>query len=135
VLTLDTSAVIALLDATEPFHRDVREVVEADSGPYLVPAGALSEIAYMLRKRLGDPAVDLFVDDLVSGDYRLDCDESDFARIGELMNRYRSLRLDFVDASVIASAERNGCSLVSIDRRDLDVVSREGGITVLPTHA
>jgi predicted nucleic acid-binding protein len=135
VLALDTSAVLALLDASEPFHRDVREAVLSDEGPYLVPAGALSEVAYMLRERLGAHAVDSFVNDLASGDYQLDCGESDFIRIGELMQRYQTLHLDFVDASVIACAERQGCPVVSVDRRDFDVVSREGGITVLPVRA
>jgi len=49
-----------------------------------------------------------------------------------LVNRYAGLPLGFADAAVIACAERSGGAVLSLDRRDLGVVAREGRILVLP---
>jgi uncharacterized protein len=46
--------------------------------------------------------------------------------------RYPDLELGFTDAAVIACAERNGGKVLTFDRRDFDVVAREGRITILP---
>src|SRR2546422_4456629 len=46
VITLDTSAVLALLNRRDPDHMRVRVAVDSDPGPYLIPAGILSEITY-----------------------------------------------------------------------------------------
>ena len=75
VITLDSSAVFALLNRRDPDHRKVRSALEQDRGPYLIPAAILGEIAYLVEERLGSKAMDLFLGDLVSGGYSLDCGE------------------------------------------------------------
>ena len=76
--------------------------------------------------------LDAFLADVQTGAYSLDCGEDDFARIRELLGRYADLDLGFTDAAVIACAERNGGRVLTFDRRDFDVVAREGRITVIP---
>ena len=46
LITLDTSAIFALLNRRDPDHDSVRHAFEADGGPYLVPAGILAEVGY-----------------------------------------------------------------------------------------
>jgi len=60
------------------------------------------------------------------------CDRS-AARIRELVLRYADLELGFTDSGVIACAERNGGKVLTFDRRDFEVVAREGRITILPS--
>jgi predicted nucleic acid-binding protein len=132
VITLDSSAIFALLNRADPDHRQVRKTLENDHGPYLVPAGILAEIAYIVERRLGVQVLDRFLGDLESGGFSLDCGEGTLARVRELVIRYDSLRLGFADASVIACAEHHGGRVLTLDRRDFDVVAAEGTIEVLP---
>lgn len=131
-LTLDTSAVIALADDRDPDHEATAGALDADRGPYVVPAGILAEAAYMLETRVGHEAVSAFLADLVDHRLLLHCGEDDFRRVGELVVRYRDLPLGFADAAVIACAEQRGGRVLSVDRRDFDVVAGELPLEVLP---
>jgi predicted nucleic acid-binding protein len=62
----------------------------------------------------------------------MDCGEEDWSRIRELASRYANLPLGLADASVVACAERHTGRVLSLDERDLQIVAREGRITVLP---
>jgi predicted nucleic acid-binding protein len=132
MITLDTSAVFALANRKDPDHKRVRRVFEADGGPYLVPAGALAEMTFLIEDRLGWQALDAFLFNLADRALSLECGEDDFPRIRELATRYRDLPLGAADASVIACAERNGGRVLTLDRRDFDVVGREGKLVIEP---
>ncbi|MGH8885114.1 MAG: type II toxin-antitoxin system VapC family toxin [Egibacteraceae bacterium] len=131
MLTLDSSGLIALLVRRDPDHAPALAVLEADPGPYLVPAGILGEAAYMIERRGGAHALDVFLADLQEGAFTLDCGQEDLARIRALVARYASLPLGFADAAVIACAERCGGRILTFDRRDFVVVAGEGTITIL----
>jgi predicted nucleic acid-binding protein len=135
MITLDTSGIFALLNRADPDHEPVKEILFDDPGPYLVPAGILAEIAYLIERRLGTEVLDGFILDLEAGGFTLDCGEEDLPRIRELVQRYADLPLGFADASVIACAERGSerqGRVLTLDRRHFGVVAREGSITPLP---
>ncbi len=132
LITLDTSGLFALLNRRDSDHERAREALLEDSGPYLVPAGILAEVAYLVERRLGVGVLERFVLDLESGALSLECGEEDLPRIRELALRYADLPLGFADASVISCAERSGGGVLTLDRRDFDVVAGEGKITPLP---
>jgi predicted nucleic acid-binding protein len=132
LITFDTSGILAFLDERERHHEAVRDVVLDDGGPYVVPGLILAETAYMasgLRDRAG---FDTFLDDLDAGALTFDCAARDLVRIRELMARYADMPLDFADAAVAACAERNGGRVLTLDRRDFDVIGRELALDVLP---
>jgi predicted nucleic acid-binding protein len=131
VIALDSSAIIALFLRRDQDHAHAVEVVQSDTGPLIVPAGILSEVAYMLEIRAGGRALDSFLENIADGSLLLDCGEKDFLRIRELVDRYRSLPLGFADVSVIGCAERRGRRVLSYDQRDFSVVSREGTFTLV----
>ena len=133
MITLDSSAVFALANEDDPNHARVRRAFHADGGPYLVPAGALSEMTYLLETRLGWKATDTFLQSVESGSLSVECGHEDFARIRHLAKRYRDLPLDSADASVIACAERFGGRVLTLDRRDFDIVSRECKLVLEPS--
>jgi len=132
VITLDTSGLLALMNLRDPAHSRARKALLDDPGPYLVPAGILGEITYLLERRYGTRILDAFLADLETGTFRIECGDDDIARVRVLVNRYADLPLGFADAAVIACAERNGGAVLSLDRRDFGVVAREGRILVLP---
>lgn len=132
MITLDTSGMLALLDSKERHHDAAKADLLADPGPHLVPAGALCELGYLVKQRLGLGVLDGLLSDIEAGAYTLDCGDEDVARIHGLLTKYTDLGLSFTDAAVIACAERNGGKVLTFDRRDFDVVAREGRITILP---
>jgi predicted nucleic acid-binding protein len=93
----------------------------------------LAEITYLVEKRLGHHVLDLFLADLETGGFVLHCGDGDIARIRHLVRRYADLPLGFADASVVACAERNHGRILTLDRRDFEIVARgEGKIQLLP---
>ena len=132
MLTLDSSALFALLNRADPGHAAVRDALARDHGPHIVPAGILAETAYLVETRYGVRVMDSLLADLEAGVFTLDCGERDIPRIRALADRYADLPLGFADAAVVACAERNGGAVLTLDRRDFGVVAREGTITVLP---
>lgn len=86
----------------------------------------------MLERDLGARGLDAFLAALVTGRFVLDCQEGDLPRVRALVARYADLPLGLADGGVAACAERRGGRVLTLDRRDFDVVSGEGRITVLP---
>ena len=65
-------------------------------------------------------------------------DEEDVPRLRDLMEKYRDLPMDLVDASLVHVAERDGYRRVfTVDRRDFDVYRLAGRerFTILPASA
>ena len=131
MITLDTSALFSLLNRKDPDHARVKEALLKDPGPYLVPAGIMAEITYLVERRLGSRVLEAFLQDLDEGAYVLECGGEDLGRIRELVRRYADLPLGYADAAVIVVAERNGGKVLSLDAH-FHVVAREGTIRVLP---
>lgn len=128
LITLDTSALIALTDARERHHSAVLDALETDEGPHVVPAAVLGEVGHFLTTR----STTLLLLDLAEATYELDCGERDLLRAAALSQRYESMQLGLVDAAVIACAERRGGRVLTLDRRHFDVVAREVRLELLP---
>lgn len=132
MITLDTSALLTLVNRRDRDYRRVRAAADRAGGPLILPAATLGEVTYFIEARMSLPVLEAFTTDLEIGTFELDPGQDDFARVRFLVRRYADLPLGFVDAAVIACAERRGGLVLSLDRRDFDVVAREGTITVLP---
>lgn len=131
MITLDTSALFALLNRTDRHHERIVEALRSTPPPYVVPVAILSEVAYVVESRLGGRVLDAFLNDLATGAYTADCGEGDLPRIRDLARRYEDLPLGFADASVIACAERRRGLVLTRDERDFRVVEGERTIRVL----
>jgi predicted nucleic acid-binding protein len=132
VIVLDTSGVFAALAVDDRHHAAAAAALDADRGPYVIPAGILAEVGYMIETKLGAPVLDAFLDDLIEGAFSFDCGEADLTRIRELVSRYADMPLGLADASVIACAERTSGRILTFDRRDFGVVAREGRFQLVP---
>jgi predicted nucleic acid-binding protein len=133
VLTLDTSGILALVNAADAAHRACRAILAAEALPAIVPAAALAEIAYLLRRDFQPPERAAFYQALLDGVHRVHWESADLARAVVLADRYADLPLGMTDATIIACAERSGGRVLSLDRRHFDAVERgERTITRLP---
>jgi predicted nucleic acid-binding protein len=133
IVTLDTSALFALLNRRDPDHEAVTRALLADRGPYLVPAAILAEIGYLIEQRLGLDVLDAFLADLEQRAFVLEAPDDDLPRVRELVRRYADLPLGLADAAVIACAERRGGIVLTLDQRHFNPVARERTITLLET--
>ena len=132
MITLDTSAIVALFVAGDRYHRDAVRCLEEVDRITVVPAAILAEVDACLRRLLVTDACISFLEAIERGDPLLDCGDMDPPRIKGLMARHADLGLRFPDAAVVACAERNGGAVLAFDRRDLEVVALDALITLLP---
>jgi|tagenome__1003787_1003787.scaffolds.fasta_scaffold20508492_3 predicted nucleic acid-binding protein len=130
MIVVDTSGVLALLDADDPDHERCVQALSLGGAPFVVPAGILGEAGYLIEAKLGTRALAGFVDELQSRAFALDCGEDDFAVIASLLERYADLRLGLADAAVVACAERRGAPVLTLDFRDFAPIAREGRIAL-----
>jgi predicted nucleic acid-binding protein len=107
------------------------ETLESELETLIVPVAVLSDVSYFIERDLGSIVLELFVGDIVSGAYRLDCGEQDWARIHQLVQRYSNLPLGIADAAVIACGERSGGRVATLDYRHFGAVAGEGTIRIV----
>ena len=135
MITLDTSAIVALVDRKDQDHEAVTGALRQESPPYLVPVAVLGEVGYFIETRFGQPVLERFLDDLRDGAFVLDCSDDDIGRVRDLVARFADLHLGLVDAAVIACAERRGGRVLTLDQRDFGVVARDVPLSLLPGSA
>jgi hypothetical protein len=123
-LIVDAGPLYALADRDDAFHAQCLDLLSSHPGPLVVPTLVITEVAYLIGRRLGARAEVLFAQDLAEGAYAVDpVHPRDWLRIAELVARYRDFPLGMVDASVVACAERHGATQVAtLDRRHFGAV-------------
>ena len=132
MITLDTSGVVALFARADRCHEDAVRALPAARMPTVVPVGILAEIDRVLARWLAPAASLAFLEGIETGETLLDCGDLDLPRIRVLMSRYAELPLGFTDAAVVACAERNGGTVLTFDRDELETISRDLPITIIP---
>jgi predicted nucleic acid-binding protein len=118
-LVLDTSALLAALDAADPDHERCATLIAGSSEELVVPMLVLGELDYWCHERLA-PAVWLdFLRDVLDGAYSVEHPtRADLERCRELQSTYADLKVGVVDASVMATVERLGeTKLATLDHR------------------
>src|SRR5437868_9884552 len=131
----DTGALYALADVGDAWHARVMAWWHATPRAVRVPVVVLPEITSLLATRIGAAAEEAFVQSLVDGELHVEpLEPGDVARAAALMRRYDDLPLGFVDAVVVAMAERLGLrEILTTDRRHFGVVRpAHGAFTLLP---
>ena len=119
---VDTGILFALADRSDAWHARARTYVAASSEILLAPVTILTEVAYLLRDRIGPDAEASFVASLASGELAIEnLTSADWARARDLMRSYEWLGM--VDATVVAVAERLKVrTLATTDRRHFGMV-------------
>lgn len=113
------------MDRRDAWHeRVVAWWGRAERPPVLLPASILPEVCYLLATRIGHTAETGFVRSLVDREFDVELfDDADIRRTADLMVAYGSLPLGFVDATIVALAERLGVTtILTTDRRHFTVV-------------
>lgn len=122
----DTSGMLVLLDADHALHAAARALLERES--VIVPSSVVCEVDYMATARLGAATAQTFLEDLGSGAYDLmQVDLADMRRALELMQQFGDARIGFVDATIVALAERYRVPrILTLDRRHFGMFRPKG---------
>ena len=128
IVVVDTGPLVAVADRDDVHHRTCTDWFDSSTDTVVVPAPVIVEVCWLLGRRVGPAAEAAFLAALAGGDPRIEeLTAEDYRRASRLVERYADLDLGFVDASVIAVAERLGIDTVAtINHRDFRVVR--------PTH-
>ena len=105
-------------------HVRVRDWFAAATETCVVPATVVQETAYLVGIRGGPRAEALFLRRMALGELSLESlGVDDVARAADLVDAYADFPLGFVDASIVAMAERlDITTLLTTDRRHFGVV-------------
>ena len=115
----DTGFVVAVANRLDQRHAEVVPVY-LQYPQILLPQFALVEIAYLIGRDIGIGSVVQFLQYLsVSRFEVITATDQDIDRTASILEKYLDSRVDFVDASIMAIAERlNIQTVLTIDQRD-----------------
>lgn len=110
-------------------HSDVRRVVEALDGPFMLSPFVLAELDYMLIDRLGQGRQLALLSQVADGSYELaEFDRHDVEAAAAVMSYYADLRVGLADASIVVLAEKHGVTdVLTFDQRHFRAMRGPGG--------
>lgn len=128
-LVVDTSALLAFFDSSEPDHEALVDILESSAGPFVVSPYVVAEVDYLVATRHGVDAELAVLDELASGSWELaGLDAGDLGRIRSLIERYRDQDIGVADASNVLLADRYGTrTIATLDRRHFEVLRTGSG--------
>ena len=139
MILLDTSGLLAAIDASQRAHAAARDALAAAEGPLLLSPFVLAELDHLLASRVGLSAELALLAEVERGAYRLEpMAADDVGRARELVERYRDLDLGLADASIVVLASRHSTwEVLTLDERHFRAFRGPHGqvFTVLPSRA
>lgn len=123
-ILVDTGPLYAMADQDDDWHTRIVTFLTRSRDELIVPVAVLPEAAYLLTAHLGPNAEQKLVESVMNGEMTLEpLTFQDLPRILELLSRYAAAQIDFVDAAVVATAERLKISrILTTDRRDFSLI-------------
>ena len=124
MLLVDTNVLLAAADRRSDRHSDCAEVVRVHRGELASTVPVIAESSWLILDRLGaDAQADYLHMVTASRLQAVDLTGADWSRCVKLVEDYADLRLDLMDASIVAVAERLGVTTIAtLDHRDFTVV-------------
>lgn len=123
---LDTGFVVALVNGGDPDHRACVDVWAGVRSQLFSVDGVLVEAAHMLRKSPGGPSAAVGLIE-AAGTTLVPVAEIGTERALALMEKYRDVPMDLVDALLVAVAERHAITdVLTLDRRGFSAYRANG---------
>jgi predicted nucleic acid-binding protein len=122
-IVADTSVVYGALDPLDADHGRCSAAL-ASGAPVIMPAPVVVEVDWVARSRRRRGAMTALLNSVLDGSLVvINLDVEDIARATQLVEQYDDLPLEFVDASVVAIAERlEQDTIATLDRRHFSVI-------------
>ena len=139
MIVLDTSGLLAALDASEAWHDRARVVLERDPGPFVLSPFVLAELDYLLLTRVGLTEELGLLHEVERGAYELAAiDSEDVGEARRVVESYRDLEIGLADASIVVlAAKRRTSRILTLDERHFRALRTADGnaFTILPADA
>jgi predicted nucleic acid-binding protein len=128
LILLDTSGLLAALDASQRLHAEAAATLSAAAPPRLLSPFVLAELDYLLATRVGDAARSSLLAEVDRGVYQLaPMSSADVGQASEVIKRHADLRISLADASIVVLSERHGVDeVLTLDQRHFRVLSSAG---------
>ena len=120
---MDSGFLYALIDGSDRHSKACKNALETIYEEVIFPVPAVTETAYFISKNLSPLALANFLDDLPEMNLILETPTAeDYLRTAEIIRKYNDANIDFVDACIVAIAERlNITKILTIDRRHFGI--------------
>jgi uncharacterized protein len=138
-IALDTSVVYAYMDRNDADHATVSSWIDEHDHELVTTPLTIAEMDHLLTRMGGSPAAAALRRDLGAGTYDVEWWPTAMAECVEVADRYQSMRLGLVDASLVVLAARLQTTLIAtLDERHfrrLEPLTGEPVFTLLPADA
>jgi len=138
VILLDTSGLLAALDASESHHTEAAASLAAARPPLLLSPFVLAELDYLIASRVGPAARASLLEEVERGAYLLEpMTGADVAGAHAVIQRCADLEISLADASIVVLAERHRVrDVLTLDERHFRVLAADGkSLRLLPADA
>lgn len=121
---VDTGILYAMADMDDAWHESVKTFFQNTLDVLVVPVTVLPEICYLLNNHLGQNSEKKLIASIVQGELRIEgLTNDDFRRSSQLLETYSNMNIGFVDASMVAIAERLKIHrILTTDRKHFSII-------------
>jgi uncharacterized protein len=138
VILLDTSGLLAAIDADQRWHSEAASSLAGAAPPLLLSPFVLAELDYLLAARVGQAERASLLEEVGRGVYALSpMSSTDVGRARTIIVRHADLGISLADASIVVLAERHQVAeVLTLDQRHFRVLSAAGKpFRLLPADA
>jgi len=123
-ILVDTGILYAMADMDDAWHGAVKAFLQKSTETLIAPITVLPEICYLLNIHLGQASEKKLIASIVQGELRVESlTIEDFRRSIQLLETYSDVNIGFVDASMVAIAERLKIThILTTDRKHFSIV-------------
>lgn len=128
-MIVDTSALLAFFDSSEPAHDVVAKAIESTNEPLVVSPFVVAELDYIVLTRHGSRAEALVLDELSSGSWELATfDIARFTTASSIVKQYADIPIGITDASNIVLADAYQTrTIATLDRKHFSILRLPDG--------
>ena len=125
MILLDTSGLLAALDASAKHHEAAAAALRQADGPRVLSPFILAELDYLLARHVSSRVARLFLAEVVGGAYELGpFDAADVSLATDVLDMYADLALGLADASIVVLAGRyRTVDVLTLDERRFRAIS------------
>jgi predicted nucleic acid-binding protein len=124
-ILIDAGPLIALFDASEKNHRQIKAFLKDNPYRYISTLAVLTEVSHMLDFSIAAQK-NFYEWVMCKGVILSDINQNDMPRLVELTGKYADLPMDFADGTLVITAEKTGIrEIISFDK-DFDIYRLPG---------
>jgi predicted nucleic acid-binding protein len=122
---LDTSFLMATVDIKDENYGRVLDIIINLKEVLVLPTTVLPEVCHLFTSRLGYPTTKKVLTELVNSNVIIEgINKTDLKKVAEILTQYADSELDFVDATIVAIAERmNITKILTLDQHIFSIIN------------